>query len=349
MVRICIRLIMKMLLMANYVLFGRATLIKPNHLTTFSFKVMTKIYRLFRPVTLLLICLITALSCNDKIPGVQDPNFSSLREGTIPEAFNHNQVGNLVYTHLKYYATTINYHKYIPESYQDKYEEEFAKLKSKYDKEKWTSGQTINYLVDQGYYTKKQAAKLLDQNDKLLKHLEKHPDKAIHQKWAKDRENEIAADPELSYKEKSQLLDERAAVHQALRYKLEMMPEEAKADKGGRVAASSCGFWEKLACWTGYVTGLSGLSGQASGIAAVFIHSSTSRFVTNFTGIGAAIGVIVGTVAAINNCQCDMNSCDVSEGLNFEYACYTRGNPLLFQAWGYGNITPNQFEFQFYR
>jgi hypothetical protein len=310
---------------------------------------MTKIYRLFRPVTLLLICLITALSCNDKVPGIQDPNFASLRKGIVPEAFNHEQVGSLVYTHLKYYATTIDYHKYIPELYQEKYEEEFSKLKSKYDTEKWTPEQTITYLVDQGYYTKKQAAKIIDHNNKLLKHLETHPDKITHEKWAKDRENEIAADPELSHKEKSQLLNERVAIHQALRYKLEMMPDEAKANKGGRLLSASCGFWETLACWTGYVTGLSGLSGQASGIAAAFIHSTTSRFITNFTAIGAAIGVIVGTIAAINNCQCDMNSCNVTEGLNFNYACYTMGDPLLFQAWGYGNITPNQFEFQFFK
>lgn len=172
-----------------------------------------KIIRLFRPVTLLMLCLLTALSCNDNVLEVPTPNLSALRQATAPEAFNHEQVGKLVYTHLKYYANTVDYHKYIPEPYRAKYEEEFTKLKTKYDQEHWTTTQTIDYLVGQGYYTQKQAKKLINQHDKLLKHLEKHPDKVIHEKWAKDREKEIAEDLELSYKEKSQLLDERAVIH----------------------------------------------------------------------------------------------------------------------------------------
>jgi len=65
--------------------------------------------------------------------------------------------------------------------------------------------------------------------------------------------------------------------------------------------------------------------------------------------IGAIIGVTVGTVQAIQNCDCDYNVCQPPTGVAFPYECYTRGNSLRFTAWGYGSVTPASFKFWFYK
>ena len=292
----------------------------------------------------------TVFGCKDinEVDSLQKGSFlSPTRLSANANLFNNQQYGDFVYRHIKYYASTVSYEEFMPEEFISKFNQEFGTLRQRYDDEAWDNRTAVAYLVDQKYYTNRQATLYLAQIDKMLEYIESHPDAEQFKNWAVERQNEIIDEPELSYDEKNKVLNEITMIQAALRYKLETMPEGAKGinSKAGRIAAG-CTFWEALRCWLGHVGGLSGLAGAAGDLAGAI---DTLNAASGFSAIGAVIGVVVGTVQAIQQCTCDYNVCDPPKGVAFPYSCYTRGDPLLFTAWGYGSITPSYFEWQFYK
>lgn len=263
------------------------------------------------------------------------------------EQFNHEQAGEFAYNHVKYYAATVDPFNYIPENEREAFKNKFNELQAMYEKNHWSLKEASDYLVEQGYYTKKQAKLLNDHHDKLIKFLEKHPDKDSAWSFGLSQEQEIIDDSTLAFKEKSELLTQKAIVRQMLRYKLETMPESAKDNvKGGRIASTqlNCGFWEQLSCWVGSITGLSGLTGLTGN----FI--SSSKVLSKFNVIGAAIGAAVGIFQGFSTCQCQNNGvCQPFTGVSFPFECYYPSNSLQITGWGYGNVTPSQFNWQFYK
>jgi hypothetical protein len=293
-----------------------------------------------------LLFFVTMFSCKESTELVslqEDSFFSKTRLGTNTPLFNNDQYGDFVYHHLKYYASTVNYEDFMPEDFMTAFNQVFSRLRQRYDAEGWDNRTAVAYLVEQEYYSEQQAAVYLAHIDEMLEYIESHPDAAQFVRWANEKNTQIIENGELPYTQKSKVLNEITIIQAALRYKLETMPESAKGLKAGRIAAG-CDFWEALRCWLGHVGGLSGIAGTASDIAAGITDLSSG-----FSVIGAIIGVVVGTVQAIQSCTCDYNVCDPPKGVAFPYACYTRGDPLLFTAWGYGSITPSFFEWQFYK
>lgn len=307
-----------------------------------------KKYQFVRSAGFCLVFFLTVFSCknNPEIGSLpQALDSSSSRLSADGEVFNNKQYDDFIYHHLKYYGGTVSYEEFMPEDFMAKFKPEFERQKQMYDDRGWDFRSAVPHLVEQGYYTEGQATLYLSQMEDMMQYLESHPKAEEFMEWADGKQREIIDSPDLSHAERSQILNEITVIQSALRYKLETMPESAKHPRNGRVV-SDCNFWEALRCWLGYVGGISGLSGTASTIVAGITSVSTGIAV-----IGGIIGIAVGTVQAIQNCDCNYDVCQAPQGVSFPYVCYTptSSNSLRFTAWGYGNITPSQFQWQFWK
>ncbi len=304
----------------------------------------------FLKSTLVFFVILVTYGCSENqelnpLPNAQN----TLEQDMDPDGkpYNYEQLGEFVYHQIKYYAATLDAYQFYPEEQRDQFIDKREELKTMVSANGWELEETISFLGEEGYYTERQALILYDQQTQLEEFLVgSEPTGSEAWNWCLNKEEEIKNDDLLSFTEKNQLLNERAVIRYLLKYRLENINIHKEDNpENGRVAASQsvCGFWEQLACWTGAITGLSGISGMASKFVAKAAEAT-------FGMIGAAIGVVVGVFNGIQNCQCNNNGvCQPFTGIAFDYECYNPGGNLRFKGWGYGNVSPSQFFWEFYK
>lgn len=282
------------------------------------------------------------LACSPEEVNISDSNGSSSLKVTSKEQFNHEQAGNLAYTHIKYYAVTVDPINYLSKDQREEFRKEFDELYTKMKSDNWGLKESLAYMIEKKAYSQEQADIINNQYLDLCKLFENRPTQELVWDYCLKQEQEIIDNERLTYNEKESLLAHKSIVRYMLKYKMETMPESAKPQKGARMEASqlNCGFWEQLSCWVGAVTGVSGVSGLLGN----FVSGKT------FNVIGAAIGAAIGVVQGFSQCQCQNEGvCQPFTGVSFPYNCYSAGDPIQVTGWGYGNVAPSQYTWEYYK
>lgn len=311
----------------------------------------------FKPVVAVPLMLLWLFSCSQEFnqltpvkPFRTENLFSLAQVGTAnASAFNYDVHGQFLYRHLKYYSGTIDPISYIPKEQADAFRTKFNEYQNKVKSNKWTHDQIIDDWVSQNVYSIRQGQIIKDHQNALVQFINNQPDSKTAWNWFSQKEQQIKDDKELSNLEKSEVLNQRAAVKYALLWRLENRPIQVSENRLIQSNAnarddSSCDFWQTLACYVGNVSGLSGSGGPIGGSVAL---GPAGDPLARATAIGALVGVAIGIIESVNGCQCNTNICDAPLTATYPFECYIPGNSLLVTAVGYGNIRPQSFDFNF--
>lgn len=249
---------------------------------------------------------------------------------------NNEMNGKFLYTHLKYYLGTVDLTKSIPAERRDSIlssiEECTAKLKGRipYD-------QIIDELVATRGMSNKVGVNLKEFQHSVLQFLINNPeaDSKIVWDYCLKEEKKVRNNTDLTYNEKNDILFNHTILRYALKWKLEQL--DFKRIQNGLLKVNSVkqinsGFWSSVACFFGTISGYVG-------------------YAVTF-GLNKILGAVIGAAGQLvrSTFSCDgtnTNVCQDPLSVSFPYSCYTTGNPLVCTAVGYGNITPQQFTFDF--
>lgn len=312
----------------------------------------------------ILLCILLPLSCNTEITSLS-PNKDN--KGSTPlnlkgvvtldnilssnnayarardtTGYNFNTHGQVLLRHIKYYSATIDPLTYLPTDERSGFKAKFDAYQAKIKTSNWNHDQIIDDLVAQKYFTQPQGQIIKDQQRALQTLLDTQPTMQSAWDWFAQREQEITQDRTLSPQEKSEVLNQRATVKYALLYRLEQAPVEAGTSKARE--SSACGFWAKLYCYVGTISGLSSAGTAIAGVEGTVKAAGT--ILAKGSAIGAVIGAAYGAIQAFTECQCDQQElakCDAPATVSFPYRCYVPGAGLRYTAVAYGTNGPTQF------
>ena len=258
--------------------------------------------------------------------------------------YNFNTHGQVLLRHIKYYSATIDPLTYLPADQRAGFKAKFDAYQAKIKTNNWNHDQIIDDLVAQKSYTQRQGQIIKDQQRSLLELLNTQPTMQSAWDWFARSEKEIAQDNALSPSEKSDVLNQRSTVKYALLFRLEQAPILAATNEAKARSASACGFWAKLYCYVGTISGLSATGNAIGGVEAIV--NSGATILVKGSAIGAIIGAAYGAIQAFTSCQCDQQElakCDAPTTVSFPYRCYVPGAGLRYTAVGYGTNGPTQF------
>lgn len=278
-------------------------------------------------------------------------NFRKSADDT--SGFNYNMHGQFLFRHLKYYLGTVDPLTFLPESQRVQFKSSFNETNDNFKKEKFTHGQIIDNLVDKKSFSHYEGELIKEHHQSLLDFISTKPTPQLVWDWFDQKEKEIIKNPKLSQGEKSRLLDQRAMVKYTLLWCLEQKNNDVGGTPNSRIQA--CGFWEKLSCYVGNISGLSGLGGSIGGSIGLFKNTSGSSSSNTSTAdpvaLGSVVGIVLGLVQSFATCQCngsDLSICDAPISISYPYKCYLPGDNIQVTAVGYGTIPPTQFTWNFY-
>jgi hypothetical protein len=295
-----------------------------------------------------LLLLIFVIGCkNDVAPTLNlksDP-LSNALISSDQSVFNHESLGQFVYTHVKYYSGTLNPVSFLPKDMQTTFKQKYNDYVQK--TAGWSYSQIVDDLVSQKAYTATQGEILKRDHQALLDYINTKPSSSALVKWYQQRESEISENTNLTLEERVALLNNKAMMKYALKWKIEQIEfNEFAKSKTNSLAATrtetTCDSWTTLACYVGNIANGGG-TGNSVGLALSLLGDA-------FSGageVGAAIGVILGAITGVETCACPgPNSCQAPATVAFPYTCYSYGNNLLCEAFGYGSPKPGQFTYQ---
>ncbi|MGF7215988.1 hypothetical protein GGR92_002153 [Spirosoma lacussanchae] len=313
-----------------------------------------------------LLCILLPLSCNTEINSLAP---GKIKQGSAPvnlngfttlddiltrnnayarardtTGFNFNTHGQVLLRHIKYYSATIDPLTYLPADQRAGFKAKFDAYQAKIKANHWTHDQIIDDLVAQKSYTQRQGQIIKEQQRSLLELLATQPDMQSAWDWFAQREKEIVQDNVLTPSEKSEVLNQRSTVKYGLLFRLEQAPASEGVSEPKARSTSACGFWAKLYCYVGTISGLSSTGNAIGGVEAIVKSGAT--ILVKGSAIGAIIGAAYGTIQAFTSCQCDQQElakCDAPTTVSFPYRCYVPGAGLRYTAIGYGTNGPTQF------
>lgn len=208
----------------------------------------------------------------------------------------------------------------------------------------------IDGLVEQKYFSVNSGQSIKQYIKDLQTYLNSIPEKDNVMNWCVDKEDAIRSDKALSSKEKIQILSHQALVRYALKWKMELMGGGVKS---GRVLKTN-DFWSDLACWVGAISGFGGAGSSIATTVSYFNNAGQVGALATaapWAVLGGAIGVAFGIINAVITCSGSVCTtvCQDPASVALPYKCYNYGDPLLFEAVGYGdaNNHPSQFVFNF--
>lgn len=163
----------------------------------------------------------------------------------------------------------------------------------------------------------------------MMDYFSTRPNKKEIIEWLSSKEKAVINNEDLLSVEKSVLINHKVLLRYAIKYKLDVTRNEIfEVSTSSRISSTgNCDFWSQLKCWAGSLS----------------TFSSLGASIGKFAGpegavVGAAIGFAIGIVNAAATClNCNNDVCQAFTGVAFPYLCYTLGNNISIEGWGYGN------------